>query len=144
MTGRPPPVSGFSDQTQADFGPLWLTIDEVTALHRRHVDRFGGPTGLRDRPALESTLGRVRAKWDFERADLALLAAAHVFGIARGRPFVAANERTAFLAMMLFLRKNGVRFAPPPAEATAIVLGLAAGEVSEESLARWIRDRFPA
>jgi death-on-curing protein len=46
--------------------------------------------------------------------------------------------------MMLFLRKNGVRFAPAQAEATTIILGLAAGEVSEESLARWIRDRRPA
>jgi death-on-curing protein len=45
--------------------------------------------------------------------------------------------------MMTFLRKNGVRFAPDQAQATAIIMALAAGEVSEESLARWIRDNWP-
>jgi death-on-curing protein len=137
-------LPGFSDQSQAGFGPIWLTVAEVKALHERQIARFGGPVGIRDVGALESALGRARNKWEYEGADLALLAAAHAFGIARNHPFVDGNKRAAFVAMMLFLRKNGVRFAPPQAEATKIVLALAAGEVSEESLARWIRDRWPA
>lgn len=141
MTG---PTPGFSDQGQAAFGPIWLTVEEVIALHERQLQRFGGPAGLRDRGALESALGRARNKWEYDGGDLALLAAAHAFGIARNHPFVDGNKRAAFVAMMLFLRKNGVRFAPPPAEATRIVLDLAAGSVSEDSLARWIRDRWPA
>jgi death on curing protein len=44
---------------------------------------------------------------------------------------------------MVFLRKNDVGFAPDPAHATAIILSLAAGEVSEESLARWVLDNWP-
>jgi len=36
-----------------------------------------------------------------------------------------------------------VRFAPDQAQATAMIMALAAGEVSEESLARWIRDNWP-
>ena len=47
------------------------------------------------------------------------------------------------MTMVVFLRKNGVPFAPQPAHATQIVLSLAAGEVSEQSLARWIRDNWP-
>lgn len=137
-------LPGFSDQSQAGFGPIWLTVAEVKALHERQIARFGGPAGIRDLGALESALGRARNKWEYEGADLALLAAAHAFGIARNHPFVDGNKRAAFVAMMLFLRRNGVRFAPPQAEVTTIVLALAAGEVSEESLARWIRDRWPA
>jgi death on curing protein len=34
-------------------------------------------------------------------------------------------------------------FAPPQAEATAIILALAAGQMSNESLARWMRARWP-
>jgi death-on-curing protein len=45
---------------------------------------------------------------------------------------------------MLFLRLNGIAFKPEQAPATAIILALAAGEVSEESLGRWIRDNWPA
>jgi death-on-curing protein len=143
MTGAEAPAGGFSDQSRASFGPAWVTVAEVKALHERQIARFGGPAGVRDAGALESAIGRARNKWEYEGADLALLAAAHAFGIARNHPFVDGNKRAAFVTMMLFLRKNGVRFAPPQAEATTIVLGLAAGEVSEESLARWIRDRWP-
>ena len=45
--------------------------------------------------------------------------------------------------MMVFLRFNGVAFAPSPAEATLIIRDLAAGLVNEEGLARWIRDKGP-
>lgn len=143
MTGAEAPAGGFSDQSQASFGPAWVTVAEVQALHERQIARFGGPAGVRDVGALESAIGRARNKWGYEGADLALLAAAHAFGITRNHPFVDGNKRAAFVTMMLFLRKNGVRFAPSQAEATTIVVGLAAGEVSEESLARWIRDRWP-
>ncbi len=71
------------------------------------------------------------------------LAAAYAFGLAKNHAFVDGNKRIAFMTMMAFLRKNGVRFAPQPAQATKIMLALAAGEVSEQSLARWIRDNWP-
>ena len=53
------------------------------------------------------------------------------------------EQGIAFIAMMTFLRRNGVRFAPEPAQAAAIILALAAGKVSEDSLARWIKDNWP-
>jgi len=43
----------------------------------------------------------------------------------------------------VFLRKNAVAFAPQQAHAIKMILALAAGEVSEESLTRWIRDNWP-
>jgi death-on-curing protein len=104
---------------------------------------FGGPEGIRDRGALESAIARPVNKWHYGETDLVSLAAAYAFGLARNHAFVDGNKRAAFLAMMVFLRVNGIRFAPDPAHATEIVLSLAAGEVSEESLARWIRDNWP-
>jgi death on curing protein len=46
--------------------------------------------------------------------------------------------------MRIFLLKNSVAFNPKPEHATSIILSLAAGEVSEESLTRWIRDNWPS
>jgi death on curing protein len=136
-------VGGFSDQRQAPYDPVWLTTAEVIALHEMQLRRFGGPAGIRDLGALDSALGRPINKWQYEGADLAAMAAAYAYGIARNHPFVDGNKRAAFVAMMLFLRKNGVRFAPSQAEATVIILALAAGEVSEAGLIRWINDRWP-
>ena len=46
--------------------------------------------------------------------------------------------------MMVFLRINGIGFAPDPAEAAAAIMALAAGEIDEAGLRRWIQDRWPA
>lgn len=123
--------------------PRWLTLDDVQFLHGEQLEMFGGPPGLRDAGLLESALDRPRNRWAYEQGDLATLAAAYAFGIARNHPFIDGKKRTAFAAMMVFLRINGVRFAPPPPEATAIILDLAAGLVAEEGLTRWIRDNWP-
>ena len=123
--------------------PIWLTFDQITAAHTKQIRQFGGPPGVRDAGALESALARPMNKFHFGETDLAALAAAYAFGLARNHAFVDGNKRIAFMAMMVFLRRNGVAFAPPQAHATAIVIALAEGEVSEESLARWIRDNWP-
>lgn len=82
-------------------------------------------------------------KRHYEQAELGELAAAYAFGLAKNHAFIDGNKRIAFMTMVIFLRKNGVRFSPDQAQATAITMALAAGEVSEESLARWIRDNWP-
>jgi death-on-curing protein len=143
MTGETVQTNGFSDQVQSSYGPRWLTIKEILALHDKQLERFGGPAGARDPGALELALNRARNKWEYEGADLALLGAAHAFGIARNHPFIDGNKRAAFVSMMLFLRKNGVKFSPPQSEATRIILEVAAGNIGEEGLARWIRDHWP-
>jgi death on curing protein len=123
--------------------PKWLTYDQVIAIHSRHLRRFGGAVGLRDDGLLRSAIERPINKWHYEQSELPELAAAYAFGLAKNHAFVDGNKRIAFMSMMTFLRKNGVRFSPEPAHATSMIVSLAAGEVSEESLARWIRVNWP-
>jgi death on curing protein len=123
--------------------PAWVTYDQVIAMHSRQLRRFGGAPGLRDDGMLRSALERATNKWHYERAELPTLAAGYAFGLAKNQAFVDGNKRIAFMTMVAFLRKNGVRFAPDQAQATAMMIALAAGEVSEESLARWLRDNWP-
>jgi death on curing protein len=123
--------------------PKWVTLDQVIAIHSRQLRRFGGAVGLRDEGMLKSALGRPVNKWQYEQAELPELAAAYAFGLAKNHAFVDGNKRIAFMTMVVFLRKNGIPFAPDQAQSTAMILALAAGEVSEESLARWIRDNWP-
>ena len=124
--------------------PIWITYEQAIAIHSRQLRRFGGAAGLRDEGMLRSALERPINKWTYEQAPLAELAAAYAFGLAKNHAFVDGNKRIAFMAMRMFLRRNGVVFAPDPAQATTIILALAAGEVSEESLIRWIRDNWPS
>ena len=124
--------------------PLWISYEQAIAIHSRQLRRFGGAPGLRDEGMLRSGLERPINKWRYEQSDLAELAAAYAFGLAKNHAFIDGNKRMAFMAMRVFLLKNGAAFSPDPAHATAIILSLAAGEVSEESLTRWIRDNWPA
>jgi death-on-curing protein len=124
--------------------PLWITYEQAIAIHSRQLRRFGGAPGLRDEGMLRSALERPINRWRDEKSDMAELAAAYAFGLAKNHAFVDGNKRIAFMAMVGFLLKNGVAFEPDPAHATAIILALAAGEVSEESLTRWIRDNWPS
>src|SRR5438477_12284174 len=102
--------------------PAWVTYDQVIAIHSRQLRRFGGAPGLRDDGLLRSALERPANKWHYEQANLAELAAAYAFGLAKNHAFVDGNKRIAFMSMMIFLRKNGVRFAPSQADATSIIL----------------------
>jgi death on curing protein len=123
--------------------PEWLTLQIMLAMHDEQLTIHGGSAGLRDEGLLESALARPENKWNYEQAKLPELAAAYAYGIARNHPFVDGNERTALLAMFTFLGINGIDFVVPEADAAAMILALAASEVSEESLTRWIRDNWP-
>ena len=123
--------------------PRWLDITIVLDVHAEQLALFGGADGIRDLGLLESGLARPINKFGYGESDLAALAAAYAFGIARNHPFVDGNKRAAFASIIVFLGLNGFDFDVPPEQATAMILALAAGEVSEDSLARWIRDNWP-
>jgi death-on-curing protein len=123
--------------------PFWLTREIVIAIHDEQLAIHGGASGLRDEGMLASALDRPRNKFVYEQAELPELAAAYAFGMARNHPFVDGNKRTSLLALYTFLGVNGVDFIVPEAEAAAVILALAGGEVDEQGLTRWIRDNWP-
>jgi len=123
--------------------PVWVSVELVVDLHAEQLALFGGPAGIRDHGLLESALARAPNKYAYGEDDLAALSAAYAFGVARNHPFVDGNKRAAFASMIVFLGLNDIDFLVPEPEATAAILALAAGEVEEEGLTRWIRDNWP-
>ena len=94
---------------------------------------------MRDEHALESALARPRQRWLYApQATLAELAAAYAFGVARNHPYVDGNKRVALVVMVAFLERNDVELTATNAEALSAMLALAAGELTEPELARWI------
>lgn len=124
--------------------PEWLELGIVLDVQAEQLALFGGADGIRDVGLLESALARPKNKFAYGEGSLAALAAAYAFGIARNHPFVDGNKRSAFAALVVFLGLNGIDFDVPPEQATAMMLGLAAGEIPEDGLARWIVDNLPA
>lgn len=57
-------------------------------LHEESLVAFGGAPGLRDEGLLESALARPQQPFAYGEPDLASLAAAYAFGIAKNHAFV--------------------------------------------------------
>jgi death on curing protein len=124
--------------------PVWLDSRIAYAVHDRQLAEHGGGVGLRDQGALESALARPVNQWSYGEDERVKLAAAYAFGIARNHPFVDGNKRTAWIMARLFLMANAVEIAFDKIDATNTVIALAAGELSEDELADWFRQRVVA
>jgi death-on-curing protein len=122
--------------------PIWLNRQSVILLQAESLAQHCGSSGIRDTTSLlDSVLARPPNKWNYNaEPDLATLAAAYGIGLARNHPFVDGNKRIAFIATALFLRLNGYRLSSDPLNEIQTMLRLAAGELSEEEFAVWIRN----
>lgn len=118
----------------------WLSLDLLLAVHDAQIAEHGGGEGVRDLGLLESALARPLNLAAYGEPDLAALAAAYGFGIARNHPFVDGNKRTAYVAVETFMALNGLLITASDADCVVTFLALAAGELSEEALAVWLRD----
>ncbi len=122
--------------------PIWLDTQDALAIHDRQLAEHGGGTGVRTMDMLESALSRPVNQWHYGEDDPAALAAAYAFGVARNHPFIDGNKRTAWVLARLFLVLNGHVLTFDPADAIKTVLALAAGELDEDALADWFRQRL--
>ena len=118
---------------------IWLDPSVVRAVHDEQLAEHGGAPATRDEGLLESALARPRHLAAYEEPDVAALAAAYGFGIARNHPFVDGNKRIAFVAVELFLAINGFESAADDAACVLTMLAVAAGDRSEDDFAAWIR-----
>jgi death-on-curing protein len=119
--------------------PRWLTAAMVRALHAESIAEFGGAGGIRDEGQLESALARPQHLLSYEPdTNLARLAAAYGFGLARSHPFVDGNKRIAILAVAVFLALNDRVFDPDEADEVRTMIALTAGEIDELEFAAWI------
>lgn len=87
-------------------------------------------------------MARPRNLADYGEPDAAALAAAYAWGIARNHPFTDGNKRTAQVVSETFLGLNGYRLEASDAEVVVAFVALAAGELTEEELADWFRERL--
>lgn len=121
--------------------PAWVWLDPavIDAVHEEQIAEHGGMSGVRDANGLASALAKPQQLAAYGRPDVADLAAAYGYGLARNHPFIDGNKRTAFVAVELFLALNGHELLASDADCVLTMLGVAAGEIDEATFADWIR-----
>ena len=121
--------------------PIWIKRRVIKSFHDRQINEHGGLPGLRDEGLLISALSRPENAYHYSdpKPDVAELAAAYGFGLAKNHPFNDANKRTSLIAMRLFLKLNGYNLSASPEEKYRLIIQAAASDISEDELAQWIR-----
>jgi len=117
----------------------WITKPVVLAIHEEQIAEHGGSSGVRDIATLESVLAhpqQLQACGD--KPDIAHLAAAYGFGIARSQPFIDGNKRTSYVVTATFLLLNGHDLRADEASRFQIWERLRARSLSEEKFAEWL------
>ena len=121
--------------------PIWSNLRVIKAFHDRQINEHGGLPGLRDEGLLLSVLLRPENSYHYSdpKPDVAELAAAYGFWLAKNHSFNDANKRTALIAIRLFLKLNGYDLAAWPEGMYRTIIRVAANDISEDELAQWIR-----
>ncbi len=117
----------------------WIAREVVLSIHARQIAEHGGGSGIRDANLLESALNRPLNLDAYTEPDVFDVAAAYGYGIARNHPFIDGNKRTAYTLTRLFLALHDVDLSAGPEDKVKTFEGLAAGEISEDVLAEWLR-----
>ena len=118
----------------------WVLEEIVYAVHSEQLAEYGGLEGVRDVALLESALARPQYLAHYEDPDLADLAAAYGYGLARNHPFYDGDRLTAFVVVELFLMLNGHQLIASDEVCVLEMLSVASGGCSEAELAAWIRE----
>lgn len=118
---------------------VWLARELVLAVHDEQIAEHGGASGIRDIGLLDSAMARPRDHAAYGGSDLAELGALYALAIAQNHPLIDGNKRTAFVALEAFLVLNGLELTASDAEATVMMLDMAAGAIDDGAFIDWVK-----
>ncbi len=126
--------------------PCFLTLDEITDIHRDQIARYGGTEGIRDFAMLQSAVAMPAAGvgGQFFHADLCEMAAAYLFHIVQNHPFIDGNKRVGAVAAYVFLALNNLRLTADPAAYADLVFSVACGKTPKSAAAGFFRANVAA
>lgn len=121
--------------------PHFLTVEQVVAIHERNLAEHGGEAGIKDPGLIQSAVANVYATFGgaFLHPTIPDMAAAYWFGLTNNHAFVDGNKRTGLRAAEVFLNINGYGLRFTEATAEAITMEIAAGRMTREDLAGYLR-----
>ncbi len=100
---------------------VYLTTENIIAMHDVLIYRHGGADGIRDMGALESAVARPQTGYYDGIVDAA---AALMESLIQNHPFVDGNKRIAFGAAQSFLETNGYEISAESMDVYEKIIGL--------------------
>lgn len=127
------------------MAPIFLTIEEVLAIHADQLRKYGGTDGVRSLEMLQSALAMPGSGFGdrYFHADLYDMAVAYLYHLVQNHPFVDGNKRGGVAAALVFLIMNGIDLAANERTLESLVLDVASGRADKVSVAQFFRDADP-
>ena len=120
---------------------IWVTVEDVIAVHSRIIKASGGLDGIRDRNSLEAAVNaplQTFAGFDLFETDLAKIARIG-FGLASNHAFLDGNKRIGAMMTQLLLKWNGFQLKLQTGELSEMFIAIADGRADEEALVLWLQ-----
>lgn len=120
---------------------IFLSVDDVTAIHADTIAHEGGLAGLRDLGLLESAVMTPQARFggQYLHEGMAAMAAAYLFHIAKNHAFLDGNKRAAMAAAVVFLKANQASYRIDASAIEHVTLAVADGSMEKAALIEWFR-----
>ena len=121
---------------------ILLTVEEVTALHNKLIDRTGGSHGLRDQSLLESAVHSAMSGFEGSEAypTIEEKAARLMYALTNNHAFIDGNKRIGVFTMLMTLQLNNVKINYTQAELISLGLSVAAGKTEYVEILDWIME----
>jgi len=121
---------------------IFLTLEQILAIHFDQIERYSGSHGVRDLPLLESAMQRPQASFYGEDLYVGIFdkAAALMHSLILNHPFIDGNKRTGTVATAGFLHFNGHDLKLTQKELVEISLLVESKKLDLEQISKWLKD----
>jgi death-on-curing protein len=122
----------------------FLSFEDVVAIHTEQLRLYGGRDGFIDETVVRSAIAQPQASMfgSYLHEDIAHMAAAYLFHLAASQGFVDGNKRTALIAMVEFLGRNGYLLESANEEVYDVTMRVANHLLDKADVADWVRERL--
>lgn len=120
---------------------VFLTFEQVLAIHDNQIELYGGSHGIRELSLLESAV--MRPQTTFAGRDLYPTlfekAAVLMHSLVMNHPFIDGNKRTGTVSALTFFEINSIRISSKQGELEQLSLKLESKKINLQDLADWFK-----
>ena len=121
---------------------IFLTFEQILAIHDNQIELYGGRHGIRDLALFESAV--MRPQTTFGGKDLYPTifnkAAVLMHSLVMNHPFIDGNKRTGVVSALMFLESNGIEIITGQKEIVKVALELESKSIDINNLASWFKN----
>lgn len=121
---------------------VYITLDEVLAIHDDMVERYGGSFGIRDLGLIQSAIARPQATFGGQDLYPTMIdkASALFHSLIFNHAFTDGNKRTSLTSTARFLHLNGYELKADKEELINFPLKIENKHLDISEIAKWLKE----